>query len=159
MTKKNIEYKVRELIAEGLEMSVDEIKGSHNLVTDLNADSTDRTCMLIRLEDELGYYIDDEDAAKWKTVADIVEYYKLREANKGRMTREEAEEKLREKLSGKIDKPHKILYNSGFFEVHIFEVSPQDEDHYFDLVFSIGYPLFIGQAFNIQPLTFKGAMK
>lgn len=44
------------------------------IVEDLNADSLDVVDMLMTLEDETGIVISDDDAAKIKTVANIVTY-------------------------------------------------------------------------------------
>ncbi len=64
--------KVKQLIAEHLNKSVEEITEDKEIVKDLGADSLDIVEMLMALEDEFGVTVSDEDAIKIKTVGDIV---------------------------------------------------------------------------------------
>jgi len=45
-----------------------------SFVDDLGADSLDNVEMLMEVEDAFDLSISDEDAGKWKTLGDIVEY-------------------------------------------------------------------------------------
>ena len=64
--------KVKQLIAEHLNKTVEEITEEKEIVKDLGADSLDIVEMLMALEDEFGVTVSDEDAIKIKTVGDIV---------------------------------------------------------------------------------------
>lgn len=71
--------KVKELIAQQLNKSVDEIKEEKEIVKDLGADSLDVVEMLMSLEEEFNITVPEEDAVNIKTVGDIV---KLIDENK-----------------------------------------------------------------------------
>ena len=53
----------------------EEIKGSHNIVADLGADSLDVIEIVMALEEEFSTEIPDEICEKWKTVQDIYNYF------------------------------------------------------------------------------------
>lgn len=71
--------KVRELIAQQLNKSVDEVTEDKEIVKDLGADSLDVVEMLMSLEEEFEVTVPEEDAVNVKTVGDIV---KVIEASK-----------------------------------------------------------------------------
>ena len=71
--------KVRELIAQQLNKSVDEVTEEKEIVKDLGADSLDVVEMLMSLEEEFKVTVPEEDAVNVKTVGDIV---KVIESNK-----------------------------------------------------------------------------
>jgi acyl carrier protein len=64
--------KVRELIAQQLNKSVDEVTEDKEIVKDLGADSLDVVEMLMSLEEEFEVTVPEEDAVNVKTVGDIV---------------------------------------------------------------------------------------
>ena len=64
--------KVRELIAQQLNKSVDEVTEEKEIVKDLGADSLDVVEMLMSLEEEFKVTVPEEDAVNVKTVGDIV---------------------------------------------------------------------------------------
>lgn len=66
--------KVREIIAEKLEISKNEITEDTSLVEDLRIDSLDMVELIMCLEDELDLTLSDEAVATIKTVGDIVNY-------------------------------------------------------------------------------------
>ena len=68
--------KVKALIADKLSINEDEITMESAFVDDLNADSLDIVELIMALEDELDMEIADEDAEKFVTVGDVVEYIK-----------------------------------------------------------------------------------
>ena len=63
--------KVRNMLAEQLNISVDKIKPESRVIEDLGADSLDVVELLSQLEDELNIVIPDEDAEQLSTVADV----------------------------------------------------------------------------------------
>jgi acyl carrier protein len=70
----NLEQKVREIIAEQLGISEDEINKESTFLDDLGADSLDIVELLMALEEEFSLEIPDEDAEKMHTVGDVVLY-------------------------------------------------------------------------------------
>lgn len=66
--------KLKEIIAEQLEIDAESVTLETRLGEDLNADSLDIVEMLMSLEDEFGVDIPDEEIEKMKTVGDVVAY-------------------------------------------------------------------------------------
>lgn len=64
--------KVKELIANQLNKSIEEIGEDKEIVKDLGADSLDVVEMLMGLEEEYGITVPEEDAINIKTVGDII---------------------------------------------------------------------------------------
>ena len=64
--------KVKSLIANQLNKSVDEIAEDKDIKVDLGADSLDIVEMLMVLEDEFGVTVPDEEAVNIKTVGDVI---------------------------------------------------------------------------------------
>ena len=64
--------KVRKMLAEQLNISVDKITAESKVIEDLGADSLDVVEMLMLLEDEFDVTVSDEESVNLKTVADIV---------------------------------------------------------------------------------------
>ena len=64
--------KVRKMLAEQLNISVDKITPDSRVIEDLGADSLDVVEMLMLLEDEFNVTVSDEESMNLKTVADIV---------------------------------------------------------------------------------------
>ncbi|MBR2043425.1 MAG: acyl carrier protein [Clostridia bacterium] len=71
--------KLKEIVAEQLEIDAETITTETRLNEDLNADSLDVVEILMALEDEFGVDIPDEEIEKMKTVGDVVKFI---EANK-----------------------------------------------------------------------------
>ena len=65
---------VKNIIAEQLGVSEDEISEDSNLVEDLDADSLDIVELMMALEEEFDLEISEEDAEKITTVNDVVIY-------------------------------------------------------------------------------------
>jgi acyl carrier protein len=66
--------KVRELLAEQLEISVDEITIDTDIMEDLGADSLDVVELVMSLEEEYGIVITDENAGDLHTVRQVVDF-------------------------------------------------------------------------------------
>ena len=64
--------KVKELIAEQLCISVDDIKDDANIIEDLGADSLDVVELLMTFEDEFKVSIPDEQLEELKSIPQIV---------------------------------------------------------------------------------------
>ncbi len=81
MTSEHVERKVREIVAEQLGISEDEITRDSSFMNDLGADSLDIVELLMALEEEFSVEIPDEDAEKMSTVGDVFEYIDAKRAS------------------------------------------------------------------------------
>jgi acyl carrier protein len=70
------EEKAKEIIAKELEVSLDQLTPDAKFIEDLGADSLDQVELVMALEEEFGLDIHDEDADKFKTVGDALNYLK-----------------------------------------------------------------------------------
>jgi len=75
----NIEERVKEIIADQLGVSIDQIKPESKFVDDLGADSLDVVELIMAFEEEFGVEIPDEDAEKISTVQDVLDYIKQKQ--------------------------------------------------------------------------------
>ena len=69
-----VEQRVREIVAEQLERDVNEVTNTASLIDDLGADSLDVVELVMKMEEESGIEIPDEEAEKIKTVNDVIQY-------------------------------------------------------------------------------------
>lgn len=74
MTATNVEAKVKNIIAEQLGVSEEEIKPTSSFIEDLGADSLDIVELVMAMEEEFEVEIPDEEAENIKTVQDAVNY-------------------------------------------------------------------------------------
>jgi len=72
----SVDKKVKEIVAEQLGKDVNEITINASFIDDLGADSLDIVELVMKMEEEFGIEIPDEEAEKIKTVNDVVEYIK-----------------------------------------------------------------------------------
>ncbi len=77
MSNDDIALRIREIIAERLGRSLEEVKEDAKFVDDLGADSLDQTEVVMALEEEFNVQVDD-DATSIVTVGDAIEYIKKR---------------------------------------------------------------------------------
>ena len=77
----NVEQRVKKIVAEQLGANEAEIKNESSFVEDLGADSLDTVELVMALEEEFGLDIHDEDADKFKTVGDALNYLKEHATN------------------------------------------------------------------------------
>lgn len=68
--------KIKEILAEQLGVSEDDINADSSLTDDLGADSLDLVELVMAMEQEFDIEIPDEDAEKIKTVGDAVNFVK-----------------------------------------------------------------------------------
>ena len=66
--------KVREIIAEQLEVDTEEIALDTQLMRDLEADSLDAVEIIMAIEDEYEIEIPEEDAEQFQVVRNLVKY-------------------------------------------------------------------------------------
>ncbi|MCP5468379.1 MAG: acyl carrier protein [Deltaproteobacteria bacterium] len=74
----SIENKIKAIIAEQLNLDVDEVQNSASLVDDMGADSLDIVELVMAMEEDFEMEIPDEDAEKIVTVQDIIDYVRNR---------------------------------------------------------------------------------
>ena len=70
------EDKAKEIIAKNLDVSIDQLSPEAKFIENLGADSLDTVELVMALEEEFGLDIHDEDADKFKTVGDALNYLK-----------------------------------------------------------------------------------
>ncbi|MGI6212306.1 MAG: acyl carrier protein [Anaerovoracaceae bacterium] len=66
--------KIRDIIVEQLSVDGSMVTPDTNLIKDLEADSLDAVEIIMAIEEEFGIEIPDEEAEKFQTVSDLVEY-------------------------------------------------------------------------------------
>ena len=71
---KEIEEKVKKIIAEQLSVSEDKVVPEASFIGDLGADSLDSVELVMALEDQFETEIPDEEAQKILTVKDAIDY-------------------------------------------------------------------------------------
>lgn len=74
MEESEILAKIREVVAEKLDVDKEEVTESAHFVDDLGADSLDVVELIMGLEDEFDLEISDEKAEELETVGDAVTY-------------------------------------------------------------------------------------
>lgn len=71
-----MEDKIKALIAEKLGKKKDAVTEASRLIEDLGADSLDIVELIMEFEDQFDLVLTDEDAAKLKTVGDVIKFIK-----------------------------------------------------------------------------------
>ncbi len=71
-----IEEKIKEIIAEKLDISLEQVTDEAKFIDDLGADSLDVVELIMTLEDEFGIEITDEDAETLVTVRAAIDFMK-----------------------------------------------------------------------------------
>ena len=66
--------RIRELLAEQLDIDEDKITMDSDILEDFEADSLDVVDMVMSLEDEFGIEVPDEAVENFHTVGDVVRY-------------------------------------------------------------------------------------
>ena len=66
--------RIRELVAEQLDIDEDKITMDSDILEDFEADSLDVVDMVMTLEDEFGVEVPDEQIENFHTVGDVVRY-------------------------------------------------------------------------------------
>jgi acyl carrier protein len=71
-----VDKDVIDIVVEQLGVDREDVSPSKSFVEDLNADSLDLTELIMTFEERFHCEISEEDAAKLKTVGDVIEYIK-----------------------------------------------------------------------------------
>ena len=66
--------RIRELLAEQLDVDEDKITMDSDILEDFEADSLDVVDMIMSLEDEFGVEVPDEEIENFHTVGDVVRF-------------------------------------------------------------------------------------
>lgn len=74
MTAEEVTEKVRDIIAERLDVKRSEVVSSASFIDDLNADSLDIVELVMGIEKDFDIEIPDDEAEKIRTVQDAVDY-------------------------------------------------------------------------------------
>ena len=74
----NVEEKVKEIIAEQLQVDAEKVTPEASFIDDLGADSLDTVELVMAFEEAFDIEIPDEDADKIRTVGDAINYIKDR---------------------------------------------------------------------------------
>jgi len=82
MTREELFKKVKEIVAEKLNVSENQITEDASFINDLGADSLDTVELVMALEDEFGMDIPDEEAEKLTTVGKALDYIQARLSEK-----------------------------------------------------------------------------
>jgi acyl carrier protein len=72
------EEKVITIVAEKLGVDRADITPDSVFIDDLGADSLDLVELIMAMEEEFGFEIEDEDAEKLRTVGDVINFIKAR---------------------------------------------------------------------------------
>ena len=74
-----MEAKIIQFISEATKIDAAKINATTNFVEDLNLDSLDIVELMMKMEDEFGVEIPDDEAEALKTVQDVVKYLETRQ--------------------------------------------------------------------------------
>lgn len=70
----DIVLKVKQIIAERLQVAAEDVNGSDDFMLDLKADSLELTELIMAFEQAFGLEIPDADMVKLRTVQDAIDY-------------------------------------------------------------------------------------
>lgn len=76
----SLESEVIDIIVEQLGVDKEDVTPGKSFVEDLNADSLDLTELIMTFEERFDCEISEEEAAKLKSVADVISYLKKKQS-------------------------------------------------------------------------------
>lgn len=74
-----LQDKVIKLVSEATKVELSSIKAETSFVDDLNLDSLDMVELMMKMEDEFGVEIPENDTEKLKTIKDVVAYLQTKQ--------------------------------------------------------------------------------
>lgn len=72
--EKSVEDRVMQFVRDDMRANTDSITRTTRFVDDLNADELDLVELVMAIEDEFGFAISSEDAEKFETIGDVIDY-------------------------------------------------------------------------------------
>lgn len=76
----DLEARIKELIAEHLEVKLESIKNESAFISDLGADSLDTVELIMAIEDEYKFEVSDDEAEHLTTVQAVIDFVKSKQA-------------------------------------------------------------------------------
>lgn len=73
--------KVMKLVSEATKVELSNINPETSFIDDLNLDSLDMVELMMKMEDEFGIEIPEDDTEKLKTIKDVANYLKAKQGN------------------------------------------------------------------------------
>lgn len=74
-----LEEKVIKLVSDATKIESSKINGTTNFIDDLKLDSLDIVELMMKMEDEFGIEIPEEDAEGLKSIKDVVKYIETKQ--------------------------------------------------------------------------------
>ncbi|MFZ4712446.1 MAG: acyl carrier protein [Bacteriovoracaceae bacterium] len=74
-----LQDKVIKLVSEATKVETSNISAETSFIDDLNLDSLDMVELMMKMEDEFGIEIPEDDTEKLKTIKDVVAYLKTKQ--------------------------------------------------------------------------------
>lgn len=74
MANEIFELRIRQIIADKLDLSLEDLQDHFDVMDDLGADSIDVLDLILLLEEEFSIDISDADVINHRTVGDIIQY-------------------------------------------------------------------------------------
>ncbi len=75
-----LQEKVIKLVSEATKVEMSNITPDTSFIDDLNLDSLDMVELMMKMEDEFGMEIPEDDTDKLKTIKDVVSYLKTKQS-------------------------------------------------------------------------------
>ncbi len=73
-----LQEKVIKLVSEATKVDAGNISQTTNFIDDLNLDSLDMVELMMKMEDEFGIEIPEEETEKLKSIGDVISYLKTK---------------------------------------------------------------------------------
>lgn len=74
----DIELKIKKIVSNQLGVPLENINNEHKFIDDLGGDSLDTVEMVLTLEDEFGFEVEEEVAERLFSVGDVVKLVELK---------------------------------------------------------------------------------
>ena len=75
----DLESRIKEIIAERLEVKLESVKNESAFITDLGADSLDTVELIMAIEDEYKFEVSDDEAEQLTTVQAVIDFVKAKQ--------------------------------------------------------------------------------
>lgn len=75
----DLESRIKEIIAEHLEVKLESVKNESKFIDDLGADSLDTVELIMAIEDQYHFEVSDDEAEQLTTVQAVIDYVKSKQ--------------------------------------------------------------------------------